>query len=390
MIYLHALSLVNALGSNRATLLQNWGTGTSPGLIQTDAWIVGKVPAVFACVKEELPDLSERFPRENTRNNRLLAWAWEKEKDLFSALLSRHSPDRVAVILGTSTSGSDEAARFVKTRIMGQDDPLYDAASQEFGNPSEFLRRYLGITGPSYTISTACTSSTRAIITGARLIQGGFADAALVGGADTLAQSAVNGFNSLQALSTSLCKPFAQNRSGITIGEGAGLLWLDKEPSSIFLAGYGESSDAYHISSPDPTGLGAQRAMQEALHRAGIKPSDIDYINAHGTATHLNDSAEATAVHQVFGSSVPMTSTKNLTGHTLGAAGITDAGLSLLLLGNGPTPICGQFFGDDSIDPALPEAGILCQDSTIDATYVMSNNFAFGGNNASVIFGKQR
>ena len=139
MIYLHALSLVNALGSDRTRILQNWQTGMSPGLSETDSWLVGKIPAVFGCVKEPLPDLSERFPRENTRNNRLLALAWEKEKDRFSALFSRHKPDRVAVILGTSTSGSDEAARFVKTRVLGGDDPNYVAVSQEFGNPSEFL-----------------------------------------------------------------------------------------------------------------------------------------------------------------------------------------------------------------------------------------------------------
>lgn len=390
MIYLHAISLVNALGSDRTRILQNWQTGTSPGLTETDSWLVGKIPAVFGCVKEPLPDLSERFPRENTRNNRLLALAWENEKDRFSALLSRHQPDRVAVVLGTSTSGSDEAAHFVKTRVSGGDDPNYDAVSQEFGNPSEFLRRYIGITGPSYTISTACTSSTRAIISGARLIDAGLVDAALVGGADTLAQSAVNGFNSLQALSPRLCKPFAENRAGITIGEGAGLLWLDKNPAPIFLAGYGESSDAYHISSPDPEGSGAEVAIREALQRALLSPSDIDYINAHGTATPLNDSAEAKALNRVFGNSVPVTSTKNLTGHTLGAAGITDAGLSYLLLENGPTTICGQFFGNDTIDSALPEVGILRQAATLDATFVMSNNFAFGGNNASVIFGKRQ
>ena len=215
-------------------------------------------------------------------------------------------------------------------------------------------------------------------------------DAALVGGADTLAQSAVNGFNSLQALSPRLCKPFAENRAGITIGEGAGLLWLDKNPAPIFLAGYGESSNAYHISSPDPEGSGAEVAIREALQRALLSPSDIDYINAHGTATPLNDSAEAKALNRVFGNSVPVTSTKNLTGHTLGAAGITDAGLSYLLLENGPTTICGQFFGNDTIDSALPEVGILRQAATLDATFVMSNNFAFGGNNASVIFGKRQ
>ena len=388
MIYLHAISLINALGSDIRTIRDNWARGVAPGLLRSATWLVEGKSAVFGAVSEELPRLPLGFTREATRNNRLLALAWEREKERFTSLLSAFDPARVAIVLGTSTSGSDEAARFIAKRLKGEDDPDYDARSQEFGNPSEFLRRYLSLTGPAYTISTACTSSTRAIVSAARLIEAGIVDAAIAGGVDTLAQSAINGFNVLEALSPNLCKPFASNREGITIGEGSGLLWLDKNPSPIFLAGFGESSDAYHISSPEPEGRGAEAAMREALARANLQPRDIDYINAHGTATLLNDAAEAKAIMRTFGGKTPVTSTKNLTGHTLGAAGVTDAGLAALLLLEREATISGQFMDGDVFDSTLPTINVLKERTTIAANFVMSNNFAFGGNNASIIWGR--
>lgn len=388
MVYVHAISLVNALGSDKKTILKNWKDGVAPGLIESSSWLYDGKMALFASVKDELPNLPEEFAKDATRNNRLLAYAWEKEKERFETLLSSYKKDRVAIVLGTSTSGSEEAAIYIKNHLQGKVDADYDARAQEFGNPSEFFRRYLAVTGPAYTVSTACTSSTRAIVSAARLIESGLADAAIAGGVDTLAKSAINGFNVLEALSTTRCKPFAANRSGITIGEASGLMWLSKEPSPIFLAGFGETSDAYHISSPDPEGQGAEKAMREALSRAHIAPTDIDYINAHGTATLLNDTAEAKAVNAVFGDSTPMTSTKNLTGHTLGAAGITDAGLAALLLLEEDPQICGQFFDGDTLDEKLARIGVLQERTEIRTRFVMSNNFAFGGNNASLIFGR--
>ena len=388
MVYVHAISLVNALGSDKDTILKNWKDGVSPGLMESPAWLYDGKSALFAAVKDKLPNLPEAFSKDATRNNRLLTYAWEKEKEQFTKLLSSYEKDRVAIVLGTSTSGSEEAAIYIKNHIEGKVDADYDARAQEFGNPSEFFRRYLGVTGPAYTVSTACTSSTRAIISAARLIESGIVDAAIAGGVDTLAKSAINGFNVLEALSATRCKPFAANRTGITIGEASGLMWLSKTPSPIFLAGFGETSDAYHISSPEPEGRGAEKAMREALNRAALKPTEIDYINAHGTATLLNDIAEAKAVNAVFGSSTPITSTKNLTGHTLGAAGITDAGLAALLLLREEVEICGQFFDGDTLDTELPTIGVLKEKTAIHARFVMSNNFAFGGNNASLIFGR--
>ncbi len=390
MIYLHAISLVNALGGDIHTIRDNWAQGIAPGLRESSEWLLEGKKSVFGAVSEKLPELPVAFNSEATRNNRLLALAWEKEKERFTSLLSSYDPARVAIVLGTSTSGSDEAARFIAKRLKNEDDPAYDARSQEFGNPSEFLRRYLSLTGPAYTISTACTSSTRAIVSAARLVEAGIVDAAIAGGVDTLAQSAINGFNVLEALSPTLCKPFAANREGITIGEGSGLLWLDKNPSPIFLAGFGESSDAYHISSPEPEGRGAEAAMREALARAGLTPRGIDYINAHGTATLLNDASEAKAIMRTFGGKTPVTSTKNLTGHTLGAAGATDAGLAALLLTEPEATVSGQFRDGDVFDATLPPINVLSEKTKITANFVMSNNFAFGGNNASIIWGRTR
>lgn len=388
MVYVHAISLVNALGADKETILKNWEAGVAPGLIESPSWLYDGKAALFASVKDELPELPEEFAKDATRNNRLLTYAWEKEKERFEKLLSSYEKNRVAIVLGTSTSGSEEAAIYIKNHLKGKVDPDYDARTQEFGNPSEFFRRYLNVTGPAYTVSTACTSSTRAIISAARLIESGIVDAAIAGGVDTLAKSAINGFNVLEALSPTRCKPFAANRTGITIGEASGLMWLCKTPSPVFLAGFGETSDAYHISSPEPEGRGAEKAMREALSRANLKPTDIDYINAHGTATLLNDIAESKAVNAVFGDSTPITSTKNLTGHTLGAAGITDAGLATLLLLKDEARICGQFFDGDTLDSELAPIGVLKEATEIRARFVMSNNFAFGGNNASLIFGR--
>lgn len=389
MVYLHAFSLVNAMGDNIADIRKNWALGEAPGMQENNTFLVGEKRCMLGVVAADLTKPGRLSSPFESRNNRLLWHTWNRERERFNYLLQHRAPDRIAIVLGTSTSGSKEAEKFIKDSLIHQADAEYDARSQEPGNPSEFLRHQLGVTGPTYTISTACTSSTRAIISGARLIESGLVDSAIVGGVDTLSSSAINGFHSLGAMSYTRCRPFAHNRSGITIGEGAGLMWLDREPSAIALAGYGESSDAYHISSPDPDGLGAETAMREALNRASLTPKSIDYINAHGTATLLNDQAEASALNRVFGEGSVITSTKNLTGHTLGAAGITEAGLICLLLSDDKSlPICGQFFDGDCKDPKLPNINLLEETASLTVRYAMTNNFAFGGNNASLIFGR--
>ena len=298
------------------------------------------------------------------------------------------SKDRIAIILGTSTSGLDETEnelkKFMQTGVPSRD---FYYKSQEFGDPSMFLADYLEIDGPAYTISTACSSSARALICGKRMLESGLVDAVIAGGADTLCKVPINGFNSMGVLSQERCLPFNKNRSGINIGEGGGLMILSKEKDSLELLGVGESSDAYHVSSPDPSGAGAISAMEMALNDASLTTDDIGYVNLHGTATKLNDAMESKAMASLFKGKVPCSSTKYMTGHTLGAAGIVEAAILCYLLKHDlDLPV--QDFSHDEIDDTLDECGLIKEKIKAKKKVMMSNSFAFGGNNASIIIAK--
>ncbi|WP_407308143.1 beta-ketoacyl-[acyl-carrier-protein] synthase family protein [Acinetobacter sp.] len=293
---------------------------------------------------------------------------------------------RLAIILGTSTSGIADNEKVLKQYFVNQAEVEVQHYKQEMGSLAKGLQMYLGWEGPAYTISTACSSSAKAMAAGQRLINADLADAVLVGGVDTLCQLTLNGFNSLESLSSDLCQPCGAQRDGINIGEAAGLFLLSKETAPVMLMAAGESMDAWHISAPHPEGKGAAKAMQKALDMAGIKAGDIGYLNMHGTATHQNDAMEIKAIQTVFQQyDVFISSTKHKTGHCLGAAGAIEA------------VICQQILADQSwlplhqsgsIDPKLDE-----QNYVLDAQlqqpiqYVMSNSFAFGGSNISLIFG---
>ncbi|MCO6524490.1 MAG: beta-ketoacyl-ACP synthase, partial [Candidatus Schmidhempelia sp.] len=297
---------------------------------------------------------------------------------------------RIAIIMGTSTSGIHEGdvnlKHYLQTNIHL---PTFSYNQQELGDPSCFLTALLGLKGPSYTISTACTSSAKAIISGKRLIESGIVDAAIVGGADSLSRMPINGFNALESLSANPCMPFAQNRNGINIGEASAVFLLTKEETSnMVILGTGESSDAHHISSPHPEGLGAQKAMQAALDNARLTINDIGYINLHGTATILNDLAESKAVYRLFNQNLPpCSSTKHLTGHTLGSAAATELAISTLLLDQN-IYLPQQDFSVSPFDENLDKINIVTKRMTLNTPIIMSNSFAFGGNNASLIIGK--
>lgn len=224
-------------------------------------------------------------------------------------------------------------------------------------------------------------------MSGRRLIESGLVDIAIVGGADTLSRMPINGFHSLESLSPTLCQPFGRDRCGITIGEGAALMVLTREPQPIALLGVGESSDAYHISAPHPQGEGAIRAIDQALNDAGMTPEHVGYINLHGTATPLNDQIESNVVSALFGETVPCSSTKHLTGHTLGAAGITEAAIGVLILQR-DLPLPPQDFSQSPRDETLPACGIIEQPQPLTRPVILSNSFAFGGNNASILLGR--
>lgn len=386
MIYISAVGMVNALGNNPDEIAANLIRGIAPGMHTRAGWLQGQ-DAILGGVEGELPPIPDDFAPHRTRNNQLLLAALAQIQPAVDDAIARVGRDRVAVILGTSTSGLDEGDEHVRLSLNGEASLRWQYSQQELGDPSRFLANWLALEGPAYTLSTACSSSARAIISGRRLIEAGLVDVAIVGGADTLSRMPVNGFNSLESFSPTLCEPFGRDRHGITIGEAAGLMVLTREPQPVALLGTGESSDAYHISAPHPQGEGAIRAIQQALNDAGLTTADVGYINLHGTATPLNDQIESQVVHDLFSDSVPCSSTKHLTGHTLGAAGITEAALSWLILTR-DLPLPAQDFSCYAPDPTLPACGLLHHAVALEKPVILSNSFAFGGNNASILLGR--
>jgi 3-oxoacyl-[acyl-carrier-protein] synthase-1 len=254
---------------------------------------------------------------------------------------------------------------------------------------AEFIADYLQTKGPVYSISTACSSSGKVFASARGLLDQDLCDVVIVGGADSLCELTLNGFKALEALADERCNPFSSNRKGINIGEGAAIFLLSREPRGVLLAGVGESSDAFHMTAPQPQGEGAQQAMNAALTEAQLDAGAIDYINLHGTGTRLNDEMECNAVYSLFGSHVPASSTKPLTGHTLGAAGAIEAGLCWLLLNNANVCEVAPHIYDGEFDPAFNKLS-LCETATTQGSvnFAMSNSFAFGGSNVSVILGR--
>jgi 3-oxoacyl-[acyl-carrier-protein] synthase-1 len=370
--------------------LRNGTSGLRPHRIEglgTDTWI-GEVPGLDDTA---LPDPMRGF---DCRNNRLArrGLAADGFEDAVRSRIAHHGVRRVGVVLGTSTSGilSTELAYRQRAPEGG---PLpaglnYPGSHSTY-SLADFVRTWLGIEGPAYVVSTACSSSAKAYAAAARLIHAGLIDAALVGGVDSLCFTTLHGFASLELTSPEPCRPYDAARSGISIGEAAAFGLLERATGSldadaVLLLGCGESSDAYHMSSPHPEGLGAQLAMEGALAQAGLSPADIDYINLHGTATLNNDSAEGYAVASLFGTRVAASSTKGITGHTLGAAGALEISISAMALADGLLPGSVHTL---NLDPTVPIDYVLASRSA-PLRRVMSNSFGFGGSNCSVIIGR--
>jgi 3-oxoacyl-[acyl-carrier-protein] synthase-1 len=328
------------------------------------------------------------------RNNRLAELALNQDGFLEAALDARErfGPARVAVIVGTSTSGIMQTERAYERLdpVTGALPPIHYAETQNTFSLGGFVRRYLGLTGPAHVVSTACSSSAKVFGDAARLLGAGLADAAVVGGCDTLCLTTLYGFGSLELLSGEPCRPFDPDRNGISIGEGAGFALLtrpDAGPGSerIVLAGCGESCDAYHMSTPHPEGLGATLAMQRALASGGLAPEAIGYVNLHGTATRSNDTAEGRAVAGLFGAETPCSATKGATGHLLGAAGIAEAIAAMLALRHEWLPGTAN---SRAVDPGCG-CRVLLEGERATPRHVLSNSFGFGGNNCSLVFGRE-
>lgn len=368
--------------------LRSGRSGLAPCAFETvklDTW-VGEVASVD---DEKLPAALADY---DCRNNRLTRMGLETDGfgDRVREAIARHGKTRVGVFLGTSTAGILQTELAYRRR-----DPATGALPDDFNyrtthnsfSLTEFTRAYFGLEGMAMTISTACSSSAKVFAAAARQIELGMIDAAIVGGVDTLCLTTLYGFASLQLTSPQPCRPYDAARDGISIGEGAGFALLERvagaAPGSVLLLGAGESSDAYHMSSPHPQGLGAKLAMEAALKSASLAPDDIDYINLHGTATPANDAAEGMAVAALFGGRVPCSSTKGATGHTLGAAGAIEAVICALTLTNGLLPGSP---GTATPDPTIPVQYLL-ESRSSRVRRVLSNSFGFGGSNCSLVFG---
>jgi len=299
--------------------------------------------------------------------------------------IERYGASRVGLVLASSTAGirSTEIA-YREWRECGRWPADFDyRRTASLDALCRFSADLLGVEGPMAMISTACSSSAKVFTMAQRWLDCGLIDAAVVGGVDSLCLSTLHGFNALQLLSGEICRPFDSARSGISIGEAAGFVLLAREPANVEFVAGGESSDAWHMSAPHPDGVGAQAAMQQALRAAELQPADIDYVNAHGTATLANDIAEAAATRAVFGgNAVPISSTKGVTGHTLGAAGVTEAIVTIQALERQTLPATANL---RQVDPRL-EIAVVGDSRRAKLRHAMSNSFGFGGTNCSLIF----
>jgi 3-oxoacyl-[acyl-carrier-protein] synthase-1 len=352
-----------------------------------DTWI-GRVDGL-----EDAP-LPAVFAQWDCRNNRLAWLALQQDGmlDVVAALRARHGAERVALVLGTSTAsiGETEAA-YADLRSDADGRGQFAPAMQRSivhtpHSLGDFVREATGLRGPSVTVATACSSSAKVFAQAARLIHAGVVDAALVGGVDSLCGSVLYGFNALGLVSTRACRPFDAERDGLSLGEAGGFAVLERagDGHGLQLRGYGESSDAHHMSTPHPEGLGARLAMRDALARAGIGADAVGYLNLHGTATPANDAVEARAVAELFPDALHAGSTKGWTGHTLGAAGIVESVFAMIALEDGELP--GTLNSEHADAACGPQ--IRFDNARQELRHAMNNSFGFGGNNASLVFGR--
>ena len=435
--YLHELGLICPLGWGKAEVSARLASAER-AVPAPVPWLDTPLPAL--AVAAELPPVPGHLADYDCRNNRLLLAALGEIEPALSALRRGIAPERIGVVIGTSTSGIAEGERALAERKRSGHMPIgYHYKQQELGAAAEFLARLLDLRGPAYAVSATCASGAHALASARRLLRLGLCDLVLAGGADALCRTTLEGFAALEALSPGGCNPFSRNRDGIAVGEGAALFLVSREPAPIALLGVGIGADAHHISAPRPDGAGARAAMRAALDDAGLVPAQVDYLNLHGTGTRQNDAMESRAVHALFGDATPCSSTKGVTGHCgdatpcsstkgvtghcgdatpcsstkgvtghcgdatpcsstkgvtghcLGAAGAIEAGLCWLLLAdpNSP-PRLPPHRWDGQPDPELPPLAWARPEMPIEKSlqYCLSNSYAFGGNNVSLLLGR--
>lgn len=373
----------NALGLSTREVLAGLSAGRSG--LKACGW---DLPFATSCGEVPVPlaPLPTQWSAYDSRVARIALAVLTEVAPAVKKAIARWGADRVGVVLGTSTGGILETERaFASHRVQGALPASYDFERQHsFHGVVDLVRLATGARGPGYVVSTACSSSGKVLGAARRLLLAGLVDAVLVGGADSLCKTTLCGFHSLEVLSQKPCRPFGAGRDGTTIGEGAALLLLEREGDGpARLLGVGESCDAHHMSHPHPEGQGAEAAMAGALSQAGLSPRDVDHVNAHGTATPLNDAAEGKAITRLLGDQVPVVSTKGYTGHLLGAAASTEAVFAVAAIEQGWIPAS---LGADPLDPALT-LNVGRERRELRCRTVLSNSFAFGGSNVSVLFG---
>ncbi|MCG5078721.1 beta-ketoacyl-[acyl-carrier-protein] synthase family protein [Paraburkholderia tagetis] len=403
-VYLHALGMVNALGDDVASIVDALARAEAPGMgpisTRTGVAFAGSVKAAL--------DVAPPAPLAlyDCRNNRLLLAALAQIRPAIEAARERYGAGRIGVVLGTSTSGIGAVeTTFAQPVHAGQcatqhhthdahDAPAaspFDYRQMEIGTLAPFAAAALDLGGPAFTISTACTSSAKAFVSARRLLRANLCDAVIVGGVDSLCELTLQGFASLDSTSAVRANPMSVHRRGINIGEGAAVFLMSREEGPVMLAGAGESSDAHHISAPDPQGTGGELALRAALADADVGAAAIGYVNLHATATIKNDEMEAHLMARVFPDGVAASGTKPLTGHTLGAAGASELGLAWLTLAHADVALPRHLW-DGQADPALPALDLVEDLRHLPRgtarQYVMSNSFAFGGSNVSLILAR--
>lgn len=378
---------LNALGATRASILealQAGRTGLVPLASTPELPQAPDFETAIGAVRTELPQLQGDLAPWTTRIARMAKHLIDELEEPLRRARERWRPERIAVLLGTSTAGAETTESAYRVFIeTGELPGHYDFRRQHtFGAVQHAVARMTGARGPAWMTSTACTSSAKPLATARRLIAADQIDAAIVGGIDTLCSMTLLGFQSLQALDSRPCRPFSSERRGISIGEGGALALVEREGEArVLIEGVGETSDSYHISAPHPEGRGALDAMREALAQADCRPDQVDHINAHGTGTQLNDIAEAGAIASLFGEEIPVVSTKGFTGHTLGAAGAIEFAFAAYAVEEGWIPPSLH------ADPIDPKVSLNVPTGVTRGRFrrVLSNSFAFGGNNVSVL-----
>ncbi len=387
---LHDLGIICSLGTDKNSVLMNLTRKTDEEFLSLNSHLLVNGESLYVGqVNAELPSLENEESHFNSRNNQLALAALTQIMPTIARLKAQQTSARIGVVIGTSTSGILEGEQARASLLATGDMPqAFHYSSQEMIAPAQFIASKLAAQGPVYSISTACSSSAKALHSAKMILESNLADIVICGGVDTLSQLPSNGFKSLESTAKSYCNPFGSERDGINIGEGAALFVMSQAKDDIKLLSVGESSDAYHVSAPDPEGVGALASMKQAVEKANIAAEQLDYLNLHGTGTPKNDDMEAKAVSAFCQQAVLAGSTKRFTGHTLGAAGAIEAGLIWLLLSKENTKrLIPENKIDGNLDSSLSSFKVSSGETVAGLSLSLSNSFAFGGSNISLILG---